>query len=226
MRLDTSTRTETNMTTEAMGFDPESTAVLADILSGLYTNPHEAVVREYAANGIDAHEAAGVIRPVEVTLPDDFNPQLTIRDYGTGMSTAEAKGLFSTYGASNKRTLDDAIGGYGIGSKSAFAISDVLTVETVKDGTLTRLTAVRTEDGPSITGTHTESTETPSGTTVTIPVDPRQDWERHAAHALAFTNGAVTIAGEAPTDPRGEAPAGGHPTVAPMDPRDRTFNLG
>lgn len=237
MRLDTSTRTETNMDSETMGFDPESAAVLADILSGLYTNPHEAVVREYAANGIDAHEAAGVTRPVEITLPDDFNPQLIIRDYGIGMTTREARRLFARYGASNKRgTLKERvtgdyseevnrmIGGYGIGSKSAFAIADVLTVETIKDGTLTRLTAVRTEDGPSITGTHTESTDAPSGTTVTIPVDPRQDWERHAAHALAFTNGAVTIAGEAPTDPRGEAPADGHPTVAPMDPRDLTFN--
>lgn len=216
MRLDTSTRTDSTMTTEAMGFDPESTAVLADILSGLYTNPHEAVVREYAANGIDAHEAAGVTHPVEVTLPSGFDPQLVIRDYGTGMSADEARGLFSTYGASNKRTLDDAIGGYGIGSKSAFAISDVLTVETVKNGQKTRLTAVRTEDGPAITGLTTEMTGAASGTLVTIPVDPDQEWDRHAAHALAFTGGSVTIDGEAPEDPRGPDPDGGHPTVAPM----------
>lgn len=225
MRLDTATTSETTTITEPMGFDPESAAVLADILSGLYTNPYEAVVREYAANGIDAHQNAGETRPVEVTLPEHFNPQLVIRDYGTGMSTDGAKGLFGTYGASDKRSTNDVIGGYGIGSKSAFAIADVLTVETIKDGTLTRLTAMRTEDGPSITGAHTESTDAPSGTTVTVPVDPLQGWYRHAQRALAFTAGAVTIDGVTPVDPRGEAPEGGHSTVAAMIPATGGLSL-
>ena len=65
-----------------MSIDESATAHLMDVLTKLYSDPELAVLREYSTNAWDSHIAAGVKRPIEVTLPTRFNPILTIRDYG------------------------------------------------------------------------------------------------------------------------------------------------
>ena len=62
--------------------DKSAAGLVMDILAKLYANPLAAAIREYTSNAIDAHVAAGVDRPVEVTLPSRRNQWLTVRDYG------------------------------------------------------------------------------------------------------------------------------------------------
>lgn len=209
MKIDAAYTTQTTFEQTPVGFDEESVGLMADILSGLYTNPNEAVIREYTANGLDAHDDAGLDSqqvPVEVTLPQPFEPYLVISDRGTGMTQQQAERLFARYVSSDKRGSNDAIGGFGIGSMSAFAVADLMMITTVRDGVKTDLTVIRTDKGPQITesATATEGTR-PNGTSVTIPVDPHQDWEAHAVAALSYCADRVSIDGERPCDPRGES---------------------
>lgn len=211
MKIDAAYSTQTTFEQTPVGFDEESVGLMADILSGLYTNPNEAVIREYTANGLDAQDDAGVDsrqNPVEVRLPEPFEPYLVISDQGTGMTKYQAERLFAHYVSSNKRHSNDAIGGFGIGSMSAFAVADLMMVTTVFDGKKTDLTVIRTDKGPQITESTTVTESTlPNGTTVTIPVDPHQDWETHAVGALSYCAGRVSIDGEQLSDPRGENPS-------------------
>lgn len=210
MKIDTARSTQSTFSQEPVTFDEESVGLMADILSGLYTNPNEAVVREYSANGLDGLRKAGkdpIEHPVKVTLPSAFNPFLVICDHGSGMSTQDAKSRFARYVSSDKRDSNAAIGGFGIGSLSCFAVADLVMVSTVLDGTKTDLSVIRTDKGPQITECNVTETTEGNGTTVTIPVDPHQDWLMHAHNALAFTGGRVTIDGTPTEDPRGHGAA-------------------
>lgn len=210
MKVDTAYTTETTFAQTPVGFDEESVGLMADILSGLYTNPNEAVIREYTANGLDAQDDAGVDSskiPVEVTLPQPLEPHLVISDRGIGMTQHQAEELFASYVSSDKRDTNEAIGGFGIGSMSAFAIADLMMITTVRDAVKTDLTVIRTDKGPQITeSTAARDNVRPNGTTVTIPVDPNQDWSGHASNALDFCGEKVSIDGEQGSDPRGESP--------------------
>lgn len=121
--------------------DPKNIAHITQILRNMYSDPVLAVVREYAANATDAHLEAGCPgTPIEVTLPTTFDPTLTIRDFGLGLSEADVEQLLCGYGASGKSKRDGAladraIGGFGIGCKSAYAISDQFTYTVWHKGT-------------------------------------------------------------------------------------------
>ena len=71
----------------AYHIDPENLGYIAQILRELYSDPIRAVVREYCANAVDAHDQAGIPeRPIEITAPTKMVPELRIRDYGFGLS--------------------------------------------------------------------------------------------------------------------------------------------
>lgn len=75
-------------------------------------------VREYATN---AWEVSPAGKPFEVELPTTFNPQFTIRDFGPGISHKFAMKSYAKIGESTKDGDDDAVGGWGFGSKAALA---------------------------------------------------------------------------------------------------------
>jgi hypothetical protein len=90
----------------------------------LYSNAILAVVREYSANAQDEHRSLGVKQPFIVHAPSSLEPYFSVRDFGNGLSDDGVRRIFAGYGASTKDTNPDDIGGFGIGSKSAFAYSD------------------------------------------------------------------------------------------------------
>lgn len=177
--------------------------VMMTLLSNVYSNPYEAVVREYVANGIDSHRQAGVTLPVEVTSPTTMSPQLVVRDYGVGLSVEEMESVYAEYLASTKRDDDGQIGGFGIGAKAGFAVTPAFTVTSVKDGL--RSVVVFALDGSSTPTVNALSCEQPteaaSGVTVTIGTDPMESskWEKGIAQAVrGFDAGAVTVDDEPP----------------------------
>lgn len=108
---------------------------------GLYSNKPKAVLRELSANAWDAHLAAGKEDvPFEVHLPTVLSPTLTVKDFGTGLPHDSVMKLYTTYGSSAKdgqntqfvegltEDADKATGGFGLGSKSPFAVSSEFTV--------------------------------------------------------------------------------------------------
>lgn len=152
-------------------YDEQSLAVIADMLGTLYTNPHRSVLREYIANGMDAHREAGVDKPLHVILPSDNTPVLQIQDFGNGMSKEDIIRVFFSYGRSTKWDSDNAIGMFGIGAKSAYSISPTWEVISVHDGIKYTALAHNEDGDPQFDMDDGVSTDDPSGVTISIPVD-------------------------------------------------------
>ena len=144
--------------------------LIMDILAKLYTHPETAVVREYVANAVDAHIKANVKVPVEVTLPTNSKPTLTVKDYGEGLDMHDILAIYGNFGVSDKRNSNDFIGGFGISSKSGLAVSDKIYVESIKDGLQNIFELKRTSEGV-ITEFLSENVPVQgikSGTTITV----------------------------------------------------------
>lgn len=149
-----------------MSLNVENTASLMSILSKMYVNPEYAVVREYIANAMDA--ITGVENgKVTVKFPTQESKGFAVKDSGTGMSRDKLSDMFSVFGLSESVYDDEKTGGFGIGSKSAFAITDKYYVESVFNGKLNRLKA-SSKDGGVFSFDPEEDTDNPNGTTVVI----------------------------------------------------------
>lgn len=111
----------------------------------LYSNKIGSIVRELSSNALDAHSDAGKKdKPFKVTITRD---QFIIRDYGTGMDDEKVLNLYTTYTESDKAHNDDALGCYGLGSKSPFAYTKSFTVVTYCGGQRTTWAALIGPEG-------------------------------------------------------------------------------
>lgn len=179
MKLETSKKLEPTVqsllhTTHKAVIDASAANLVMDMLSKLYNNPLKAAIREYVSNGVDAHVKDGVTRPVEVTLPTFAEPKLVIRDFGHGMSVFDIITIYGNFGTSDKRQSDDYIGGFGIGSKSGLAVSDIIDVTSIANGEKNVFCVKRTSDG-IVTQFREEAQPAKgleSGTTIQIDVNP------------------------------------------------------
>lgn len=105
-----------------------------NMIPNVYTDSIGATIREYTANAIDSHREAGQTLPVIVKAPTALDPTLSIIDKGIGMSFYDLCTTFISYGHSTKDKNNNAVGGFGIGTKVAYSQWDLFIYETVKDG--------------------------------------------------------------------------------------------
>jgi hypothetical protein len=156
----------TNMTGQENTFSIAQNAFMAELLSRkLYTNPELAVVRELICNALDAS-----LNRVDVGLPSSLSPTFTVRDYGTGLSKEDMLCLYSTYGFSTKRSDNTQIGGFGVGSKSPFALTDTFTVSSVYQGVRTDYVCYKDNGFPKIKEVQSAHTDEHSGLCVSVPI--------------------------------------------------------
>lgn len=105
------------------------------LLDGLYSDKIGSIVREICTNAFDAHLMKGnVNQPFVVHGPTRFEPHFAVRDYGISMDHETVMSLYSTVFESTKDSANDAVGCFGLGSKSPFAYTDEFTVTCFKDG--------------------------------------------------------------------------------------------
>jgi hypothetical protein len=185
--------------TTAMTFDASSTAFIIRSLTNMYSDPYSAIVREYTSNAYDSHILAGQTAPVEVTTPTYLNANLTIRDFGVGMSRKELNEIYSKYGASTKRDTDDLIGGFGLGAKSALALVAQFTVVSVSDGK--KNTVIISKDATGVGELNfldeADTTEA-NGVTITIPIPDSRRLNEAIENKdifLGWPKGAVSLNG-------------------------------
>lgn len=156
----------TNMTGQENTFSIAQNAFVAELLSRkLYTKPALAVVRELICNALDAS-----LNRVDVELPSALKPTFTVRDYGTGLSKEDMLCLYSTYGFSTKRSDNTQIGGFGVGSKSPFALTDTFTVSSVYQGVRTDYVCYKDNGFPKIKEVQSAHTDEHSGLCVSVPI--------------------------------------------------------
>lgn len=89
--------------------------------ASIYKYQMLAFIRETISNAKDAHEDAGVARPIEVTVDEQY---YCLRDYGKGIPHKDVGTVYGTYGEGTKRKQKNQIGGFGLGCKSPLAYCD------------------------------------------------------------------------------------------------------
>ncbi|GJE78149.1 hypothetical protein [Methylorubrum suomiense] len=92
--------------------------VVYALLTGMVSDKVVYPVREYATN---AWEVSPAGKPFEIELPTRFNLQYSIRDFGPGLPHRFMMDRYAKIGESTKDGDDDAVGGWGFGSKAALA---------------------------------------------------------------------------------------------------------
>lgn len=158
------------------------------VSDNIYEHKVAAVVRETISNAIDSHVDAGHQHiPIRVTLPNVFEPNFTVEDFGIGLDAYGVETVFATYFGSDKRDSNDAIGGFGIGSKAPFAISDTFTIRARKDGYEYTYFASIASDKPELIRTTTRSTDEPNGVQVSVPVRERDFRRVHSECKFIFS---------------------------------------
>ena len=149
-----------------------NTGVLISILRDkLYNFKLRTPIQEYMSNARDAHSEVGNDHlPIEITLPTKIRPEIMIRDFGPGLSEERVNDVFCVYGESTKRQTD-AIGGFGIGGKSAFAYTNAFSITSYYNGFKT---VYLSESDSSPEGTlrkiSQSNTDEPNGVCISIPI--------------------------------------------------------
>lgn len=102
----------------------------------LYSNPIGSVIREITSNCFDSHIEAGVNDPVIIskTYDADEGYAINFKDVGVGISPDRIEKIYMNYFSSTKRSDNTQIGGFGIGSKTPLAYTDMFYITTVYNG--------------------------------------------------------------------------------------------
>ena len=201
--------TSQGFTTQQMRVDTRKEAKLFHMLSNtLYSNKPAAIIRELCSNAYDSHLMAGCLdRPIEITAPTLESPELVIRDYGVGLTSAEAVETILCYLGSSKDSSDDFIGGWGIGSKSPFSYAKNYTVICYKAGTRAEFMCWKDEHGLPQSALVSEAvTADPSGVEMRVPIESLdvKRFNEAIREYMAWTNYNVVVlrAGMDPQKPR------------------------
>ena len=147
--------------------------------SGLYKNKVEAIVRELSTNAYDSHKAAGrEDKPFDVKLPSFNDATFYIRDYGTGLSDEDIRGvngkggIYTQYFGSTKTTSNDFVGCFGLGSKSPFCYVENFIVESWFEGVHRTYMVFISNGFPSISLVGEEKSDEPSGMKISLSARP------------------------------------------------------
>ena len=143
--------------------------VISVILDNAYSNPTEAMVREICQNASEVDEN------FTVHLPTDLEPWFSVIDNGTGMSPEDCYRYASGVGASTKDSDNNKVGGFGIGMKVPFTVSDQYLVISRWNGKMYTFNAFKDEHGlPRFVQLNEAETDEVNGLEVRVPIESHQ----------------------------------------------------
>lgn len=175
MKIETgASATTSNIQSASRSFSIQASGKAFKVLSSsLYNHKILAVVREISSNARDAHAMVGKLdQPFLAKLPSMEDLHFTVRDYGPGLSPEDVMGMYTTYFGSTKTGDNDAMGGFGLGSKSPLSYATSFQVCTYWHGVKTTFLAFQNDNGePDIYQLTQQDTSEPNGLEVIVPVN-------------------------------------------------------
>ena len=167
------------------GIDPKNLEFITTLLSSnLYSNPEQSFIREIVSNAWDSHVEAGTTdTPVLIKMRGN---EITIRDYGTGLSPERFKEIYCNIGSSTKRESNAYHGAFGIGHLSVLSCTNTAYVTSYYNGVAYHYITIK--DGNNITNNLVAQIETnePNGVAVTIKNIYQMDKYVEALKYLVF----------------------------------------
>ncbi len=126
-----------NIQENRVGIDRENIDFITTLLtSNLYSKPVASFLRETIANAYDSHIEANtkeyILLVITRTAFDKYN--ISIRDYGTGLSPERFNLIYRNIGSSTKRDSNDYIGAFGIGRFAGLSCADVVNINSYYEG--------------------------------------------------------------------------------------------
>lgn len=150
--------------------------------SNLYQNKVLAVIREITCNAADAHRLVGKpLTDIQVHLPTFDEFYFSVRDFGPGLSQADVMELYTTYFRSTKDQSNDLIGGFGLGSKSPFAVADQFTVTSWHGGKESVYVCYKEGGLPRVNLLRSDPSTEPTGLEVRVATDSVSRWQAEAS---------------------------------------------
>lgn len=157
---------------------------LFGILSGLYKNVNESIIREYCSNSWDSHVSSDKEdTPIMIKLVDaEDDSSISFQDFGLGMSPETMNDIYFNYLDSTKEDDANVLGCFGLGSKSALAYTHTFFIDTIWDNILYHYMFSKQANGiPAGELLYTEETTECNGTTIKIPIKYNDLHQFHTA---------------------------------------------
>lgn len=151
--------------------DPKNLEFITTLLSSnLYSDPEQSFIREIVSNAWDSHVEAGTTdTPVIIRFKRGTNNwEVTIRDFGTGLSPERFQEVYCNIGSSTKRESNEFIGGFGIGKYSSLACTNTVYITSYYEGTAFLYVMVKSGNTITTNLVMKKPTEEKNGVEVTI----------------------------------------------------------
>ena len=127
--------------------DPKNLEFITTLLSSnLYSAPERSFIREIVSNAWDSQVEAGttdipiIIKITELENRNSYSRftgygDITIRDFGTGLSPERFNEVYRNIGSSTNRESNAYHGAFGIGHLSGFSCSNTMYITSYYNGT-------------------------------------------------------------------------------------------
>lgn len=138
--------------------------------SNLYSSPEKSFIRETVSNAWDSHvEAHTEDTPIIIDFKyQEYSYNISIRDFGTGLSPERFKEIYCNIGSSTKRDSNDYIGGFGLGRFAALSCSNTVHITSYYNGKKYYYLMIKEGNNINITLLNTIDTDEKNGLEITI----------------------------------------------------------
>jgi hypothetical protein len=193
--------TSENVNGSVMGMDANGMNTATYLMRDkIYSNKILAVVREYACNALDEHKKYGIKQNVDIGVRTEGNDYTFFcRDYARGLDEDGVRNIFGMYFRSTKSNTNDAIGGFGIGSKAGHCYGDTFFVTSYHDGIKSTYTCMLGGGETGIPVGHIykidECPTDESGLEISLPISEQRDayaFEICIKKMVSFSTGGIT----------------------------------
>ena len=160
--------------------DPKNLEFITTLLSSnLYSAPERSFIREIVSNAWDSQVEAGTTNiPIIIKITESENNNsysrftgygdITIRDFGTGLSPERFNEVYRNIGSSTKRESNAYHGAFGIGHLSGFSCSNTMYITSYYNGTCYEYIGIKDADTIVYTLVSTSPTIEKNGLEVTL----------------------------------------------------------